>query len=822
MRAASFIQAFLLMLSATTSAPAQSFYKKYFPPDNIYSTIPWAVSQRPDGKYWMAGGVYEAPSRLYITGLDEQGLPFASVRLLADQSAGGEGYVSGNMVATGDNGCAALLSQSISAQSDGWILVKMNADAEVEWAKEIAGVGVAGYGVDFLNYSPDGIWVYSRLWALNNGLSQSYFARVGLDGTVHWERVLALPSFLGTNTTLLPDGRLLAILNTGSLAPLGHLLALTPGGDLQPLLTIQNTVVMDAVQHPDGRLFVVGHTPDIGTLEESQLILGCYHQGQFKWAKTFTLSKEFYTSADVLLNADLDSLTVTVSNTAASGARYLLRFDLSGQLAWARWLPSFENLQSHTAVTSDGGFLWVSTSPDLKPVVAKTDAAGQLTGCPMASVCQLDVRDTVLQQTGQNFNFQNTTRMQSVTVNFANRVLQSDDYCAPQPLLDADIFTDTIACRNTALKLERNPAASGFSEWRFPGVLTNPVTGVANPTVIFPDTGTFTVTHLLTLAGCTDTGVQSIRVLPLPVVQLPIDQVLCPGDSIEINAIATSGVTYLWDNGLTTPQRILTSPNNYSVTVANTDGCTASDQVLMVPAQVPGLLLPSDTFFCANAAVTIAPALYPGWHYSWDDGFPETARTITQPGVYTILVESSDGCLLSDSILVSERTRPEILIVATQPDSCGIQLLRLQNDALHQISWSTGANEQQAEVTQSGQYTVTAGDGYCTNTGSIEVAIERCPECFIYFPNVIQPQSGTENGLFLPQTGCALSDFSVRIYDRWGALVFESRNASQPWDGTFQGSTALPGVYLFVASGILTFENLRTPFEASGSVAVVR
>ena len=821
MQQANYFQAFLLMLGTVTSAPAQSFYKEYFPPDNIYSTIPWAASQRPDGKYWIAAGVYEAPSRLYITGLDEQGQPFVSVRLSGDQSDAGEGYVSGNMIATGDNGCVALLSQSISAQSDGWILVKMNADAEVEWAKEIAGVGVPGYGVDFLNYSSDGIWVYSRLWALGNGLSQTYLALVGLDGTVIWERVLALPSFLGTNTSLLPDGRLLAILNTGSLAPLGHLLALTPTGNLQPLLTIQNTVVMDAVQHTDGRMFIIGHTPDIGTTE-SQLVLGCYHLGQFKWAKTFALSKEFYTSADVLLNAMQDSITVAVSNTAASGARYMLRFDLSGQLSWARWLPSFENLQSHTAVTSDGGFLWVSSSTDLKPVVAKTGADGQIGGCIFSQICQVDIRDTALYSASQTFNFQNTTRMQNVQVNYATRVLQSVDYCAPLPLLDADIYADTIACQNATLQLQRNPAAAGYSEWRFPGVLPNPVTGVAAPTVTFPDTGSFSVIHLLTLAGCTDTDVQTIKILPLPKVQLPADALLCPGDSLEITAAATPNVTYAWGNGLTTPQRIISAPGAYSVTVSNTAGCTDSDQMLIAPAFVPGVLLPADTFFCENAAVTITPVIYPGWEYTWEDGFAGIARPVSQQGIYTLQAVSPDGCRLSGNIVVGERIRPEISITATQPDSCGRQLLTLQNDDLQQISWNTGATGKQAEVIKSGQYTVTAGDGACTNTGAIQVEIVRCPECFIYFPNAIKPDSGGENGTFAAQTDCIITEFLLRIFDRWGTLVFESRDPSGFWDGTIRGKTALPGAYVFQAKGVAETGSVVIPFSQNGSVTIIR
>lgn len=820
MRLRFFFWVFLLMPGAPTGAAAQSFYKKYFPPDNIYSTIPWSVSQRPDGRYWMAAGIYEAPSRLYITGLEPDGTPFVSTRLSADQNEGGEGYVSGNMTATADGGCVTLLSQSINAQSDGWILVKLDANAGVEWAREISGVGVPGYGVDFLNDTPDGIWVFSRLWALGNGLSQTYFGLVGLDGTVQWERVLVLPSFLGTNTSVLPDGRLLAILNTGSLAPIGHLLALTPGGNLQPIVAIQNTVVMDAVQHSDGRLFIIGHTPDIGTTE-SQLVMGCYQNGQFLWAQTFTLSKEFYTSADILLDSTQDSLTVTVSNTAATGARYLLRFDLEGQLSWARWIPSYENLQSHTAPAADGGYLWISTSPDLKPVVAKTDAKGLFAACDMAPVCQLDIRDTVLKTVSQTYNFQHTVRMQPVAVSGTPRIMQSEDYCPPLPLLDAAIQADSAACRQSALQFGRNPAASGFSEWQFPGVLNTLVTGVA-PVVTFPDTGLFTVRHLLTLAGCTDTATATIRIHPVPEVELPPDNALCPGDSLEIQAEASVGATLLWENGDQSTARTVFETGLYSVTVSNAQGCSDSDQMLVYPPDLPDRLLPADTFFCESSFITLMPDTSAGWQFTWADGMPEIARRIEAAGIYVLQARSPEGCMLDDSIAVTERPRPEIDVEISASDSCGRQVLRVQDATLQKIRWSTGVAGNTLEVNASGQYEVTASDGFCEQTISVVAEVERCPECFAYFPNIIRPESGTENAEFAVQSACAFSAFLLRIYDRWGALMFESKDPGQAWDAYWRGKVAPPGVYTFVATGTMQFEYLDFPFERAGTVLVLR
>jgi len=36
----------------------------------------------------------------------------------------------------------------------------------------------------------------------------------------------------------------------------------------------------------------------------------------------------------------------------------------------------------------------------------------------------------------------------------------------------------------------------------------------------------------------------------------------------------------------------------------------------------------------------------------------------------------------------------------------------------------------------------------------------------------------------------------MRIFNRLGEMVFETKDVNQPWDGTINGFKALPGVYI--------------------------
>jgi len=68
----------------------------------------------------------------------------------------------------------------------------------------------------------------------------------------------------------------------------------------------------------------------------------------------------------------------------------------------------------------------------------------------------------------------------------------------------------------------------------------------------------------------------------------------------------------------------------------------------------------------------------------------------------------------------------------------------------------------------------------------------------IYVPNAFSPNDDGINDRIQP----FCSDLNVDVYlwqvfDRWGNLVFETRNPSQSWDGTMRGKPCAEGVYAY-------------------------
>lgn len=98
--------------------------------------------------------------------------------------------------------------------------------------------------------------------------------------------------------------------------------------------------------------------------------------------------------------------------------------------------------------------------------------------------------------------------------------------------------------------------------------------------------------------------------------------------------------------------------------------------------------------------------------------------------------------------------------------------------------------------------TVTDAAG-CVASDSMLVLIN--PDCGLYVPNVFRPDDDGINDNFYPYAGdCVREVLYLRVYDRWGELVFERKNfppntENMGWNGKFRGDPALPGVYVWVA-----------------------
>jgi gliding motility-associated-like protein len=97
--------------------------------------------------------------------------------------------------------------------------------------------------------------------------------------------------------------------------------------------------------------------------------------------------------------------------------------------------------------------------------------------------------------------------------------------------------------------------------------------------------------------------------------------------------------------------------------------------------------------------------------------------------------------------------------------------------------------------------TVTELNGalHCTAMDTVVVHI-NCGD--FYLPNAFSPNSASPdvNRFGIINKGLVKLSY-LRVYDRWGVLVFETTNPNLGWDGTFNDKAEPMGVYVWEADG---------------------
>jgi gliding motility-associated-like protein len=85
----------------------------------------------------------------------------------------------------------------------------------------------------------------------------------------------------------------------------------------------------------------------------------------------------------------------------------------------------------------------------------------------------------------------------------------------------------------------------------------------------------------------------------------------------------------------------------------------------------------------------------------------------------------------------------------------------------------------------------------CMHEVSKDVVVKQ-PD-YIEVPEAFTPNNDLINKTLTPLTTEAISNWEMKVYDRWCGKVFEGRNNG--WDGNhMNGEPAMPGVYVVIVS----------------------
>jgi gliding motility-associated-like protein len=308
-----------------------------------------------------------------------------------------------------------------------------------------------------------------------------------------------------------------------------------------------------------------------------------------------------------------------------------------------------------------------------------------------------------------------------------------------------------------------------------------------------------------------------VNLIPLVELDLGDEIVACEGDIVTLNAV-NEDATYLWQNGLTTPIIQALTNGVYSVTV--TTPCeTRSDSVNLVFIAEAGPEIGQDTFLCEGDTIFLDATLPGATSYQWQDGFAGPVYAATQGGDYSVSIETV--CNTFDDALYIYFIPAISFDLGRDTFLCDAELLldaRTRGPASYE--WQDGFDEALYIVKSPGEYRVRVYNECETVMDTI--LVKECENCSFYYPNVFTPNFDGINDTFRPFPECPPEQYHFRIFDRWGSLVFESRDPAQGWDGTFRGKPAGSGTYVWSLEYTVIENNRPRTEQASGDVALIR
>ncbi len=336
--------------------------------------------------------------------------------------------------------------------------------------------------------------------------------------------------------------------------------------------------------------------------------------------------------------------------------------------------------------------------------------------------------------------------------------------------------------------------------------------------------------------GCDSTSCLYLTVHPLPVAEIDTSGSLCNGGQVQLS-VGNAFAAQQWNNGETAPTLTVLEPGYYSVTVTDPNGCTSATEAVVVPpvsfeveASDPSCHGFADGSLTIHALSGVSPFQYSTdlLHFSDENEYSGLAA-----GNYLVAVRDATGCLTTQPVVLNESAP---VFLEAGPDQ-SIQLgeeviLNAQTNLTNPVvSWQppdflgcpTCLNTT-AQPHHSLQYTITVeSETGCPATDSLRIEVEGGGRAYV--PTAFSPNGdGVNDRLTVFTDRSVVQILSLQVFDRWGGLVFETKNIppneeTHGWDGTAHGKQLPAGLYVYQAR-LLLLNGIE--LLISGEVMLVR
>jgi len=366
-----------------------------------------------------------------------------------------------------------------------------------------------------------------------------------------------------------------------------------------------------------------------------------------------------------------------------------------------------------------------------------------------------------------------------------------------------------------------------------------PLSNIINPLITVDTSTTYVVTA--TFNKCPPMR-DTLRILvqPNPVVFIGGDRYLCEYDTLHISAQVFpnwfNDYSYSW-----TPPASFDNPSAQNVVYLDTvsekivvnvnspHGCTGSDSAFVTV--FPGNFLsqiPSYAFCPGDSTVIIASGAksylwMPPLYLSDTLGDTVTLHPLTSM-IYTVIGTSAQGC--KDTVTFPETVHPHAVIY--MPDSVRIYpgetyVMNPETNGTN-FQWyptygldnSNQSNATASPAMTTKYYLTTSTEWGCASVDSITIIVD--PNSLISVPNAFTPGALSNTEFKIILRGMATLNY-LRIFNRWGEMIFETKDINEGWDGKYKAEPQPFGVYVYLLEATTS---QGTVFSRQGNITLIR
>ncbi len=279
-------------------------------------------------------------------------------------------------------------------------------------------------------------------------------------------------------------------------------------------------------------------------------------------------------------------------------------------------------------------------------------------------------------------------------------------------------------------------------------------------------------------------------------------------------------------------------------------------KVIYINPPIPEVEIDEIIEACAPYAVdfsSVTDYIYEDSYY-WDFGVPgatseeiSPSYTYNEPGWYTVTLEiEGDGGINYDYKIVKVNPKPIVdfafndSLVFVRSQNQDDEIINFYNQTMfgieHEWDFGDGSYSYEKDPTHfysdTGIYYVTlisTTDKGCMDTLTSPQPIVVLGEASLQFPTgfIVDPNGAVDGHVDNPEStdlrifrpyAQGVAEYKLEVYNRWGVLIFESKDVSDGWNGYIDGKIAKQDVYVWRAIG--KFTNGQ-PFEMSGDVTLI-